>query len=149
MSSIYAVRFGKWVEVRESAIPLTKREMAEIVTVQEQKLDYVPAQGPYGPYMKPKYSTVSKKKKIKDIIWDGGTFIVAVAYSRWSPTGTRRGLPVLEDGECKLIDKKELADALKSEYSRDKLLGSYRNNFRLLNNLEEDEDDDNYNDNYN
>ena len=147
--AIYAVRFGKWVEVRESPVPLVKREMAEIVTVQEQKVDYIPTQGPYGPYMMPKYSTVSKKKKIKDIIWDGGTFIVAVAYSRWSPTGTRKGLPVLEDGECKLIEKKELAEALKSEYSRDKLLGSYRNNLRLLNNLEEDEDDDNYDDNYN
>ena len=142
--AIYAVRFGKWVEIRESPIPLTKREMEEIVTVQEQKVDYIPVSGPYGPYMRPKFSTVSKKKKIKDVLWDGGTFVVAVAYSRWSPSGVRRGLPTLEDGDCKLINDKTLADGLKSEYSRDKLLGQVKNNFRLLNNLEEDDDD--YND---
>ena len=126
--------------------------MAEIVTVQEQKVDYIPTQGLYGPYMLPKYTTVSKKKKIKDIIWDGGTFVVAVAYSRWSPTGTKNGLPTLIDGECKKIEDKTLADGLKDEYSRNKLLGTYNNRFRGLvssdddyDDLEEDNDDGNYN----
>ena len=128
--SIYAIRFGKYVEIRESPTPLTKREMEEIITVTENKIDYLFKPG--SSYPVAKHTSTKKNKKIRDAIWDGGTFIVAVDYSRWSPSGVRKGLPKLEDGECVKIEDKTLAKELRDEYSRNLLLGKFNNRFRVL-----------------
>lgn len=150
--AIYAIKFGKWVEIREATTHPIKRESQKVIEVEEQVADPVYMTDPYWGQriVSYNYKTVKKKKKFTSVNWDGGETLGIVAYERWYPTGVKNGLPKIENKNCVKITDKALADKLKTEYTRDLLLGEYRNNLQcVLENDQDDQEDDDYDDNWN
>src|SRR3990167_9091717 len=136
--SIYAIRFGKYVEVRKALEPPVKRVMQELVDVEGVKVTYKMVKYSWGVVPVPVVTKTKQKKKLRDIIWDGGRFIIAIPYTRWGPTGVRNGLPSLEDGDCKRVPK-ELSRLLVNESTREELLGTVKN---IVHGIREDNYDD-------
>ena len=139
----YAIRFGQYVEVRRSITPPIKRVMEELVDVEGEKVTYKTHHYSWGDMPIPVVTRIKQKKKLKDIIWEGGRFIVAIPYTRWGPAGVRKGLPSLEEGECKRVPK-ELGRKLLAEETREELLGTVKStvNINIVLDMLEDDDDD-------
>ena len=153
---MYAIRFGKWVEIREARYPPTKVDMEAIVLVEGQKVTYKDVKDPYyGGTMKyPVITTCKQKKKLKDVKWEGGDFVTCFPYTRWTWGVRNYGLTGMNDGDIIEVPHKQFGktdkyfdEMFKTETNKELLLGKIHNQFRGLEGVYdgEDEDDDNYN----